>query len=157
MNPKPTGTEARVTPEYYDKRLPDGSKLDVYAICDLYGVCDPAIFHAIKKLLRAGKGSGGKSKTQDVQEAKDSLTRYLEILHAADPHPTRQEIERGIAEGRSWRWKYKAGGRWSDWFDSRNKPTWLEGLEYELAPIEPPTSLDEDVARRIRDTEYTRL
>ena len=46
------------TPPYYDKRLPDGTRLDVYAICQLYGVTSPAVFHAITKLLRAGKGSG---------------------------------------------------------------------------------------------------
>jgi len=69
------------------------------------------------------------------------VSLYSESVLAAhepncnDLHPNRQEIEQGIAEGRSWRWKYKDGGRWSDWFDSRNKPTWLEGLEYELAPI----------------------
>jgi len=67
------------TPEYYQRTVVPGTKLDVYAICRLYEVTDPAVFHAIKKLLRAGKGSGGKSRVQDVKEARDSLTRFLEM------------------------------------------------------------------------------
>lgn len=66
------------TPAYYERKAPAG-KLDVYAVCKIYEVTDPAIFHAVKKLLRAGRGSGGKSKKQDVSEAIDSLRRYLEM------------------------------------------------------------------------------
>ena len=57
------------------------------------------------------------------------------------PHPNRQEIEKGIAQGRSWRWRDKSKGQdrgqWSKWFDSSHKPMWLISIEYELAPIEP--------------------
>lgn len=140
------------TPPYYDKRLPDGTRLDVYAICQLYGVCQiygdtsPPVFHAIKKLLRAGKGSGGKSLRQDVAEARDALNRFLEMTVEDEPapapstgipHPNREEVERGLAEGRFWRWRDNDGGQWSNWFDSSHKPMWLRSIEYELAPIEP--------------------
>ena len=70
------------TPAYYERTMPAGSKLDIYAICRLYDVTDPAIFHAVKKLLRAGRGSGGKSRAQDVSEARDSLSRFLELEDA---------------------------------------------------------------------------
>lgn len=73
------------TPPYYDKRLPDGTLLDVYAICQLYGVTAPPVFHAIKKLLRAGKGSGGKSLQQDVAEARNALNRFLEMTVEEKP------------------------------------------------------------------------
>lgn len=135
------------TPPYYDKRLPDGTLLDVYAICQLYGVASPPVFHAIKKLLRAGKGSGGKSLRKDVAEARDALNRFLEMTveaepatapaTAGNPHPNREEVERGLAQGRFWRWRDKDRGQWSDWFDSSHKPMWLRSIEYELAPIEP--------------------
>jgi len=137
------------TPPYYDKRLPDGTLLDVYAICQLYGVTSPPVFHAIKKLLRAGKGSGGKSPRQDVAEARDALNRFLEMTVEEKPdppkqkievvwkHPNREEVERGLAEGRFWRWRDNYGGQWSNWFDSSHKPMWLRSIEYELAPIEP--------------------
>jgi len=44
----------------------------------LFGVTDPCLQHATKKLLCAGN-RGVKDELKDVQEAIASLTRYLEI------------------------------------------------------------------------------
>jgi len=52
--------------------------LDVYRVCDLFEVNDAAIQHAVKKLLLAGD-RGVKDKVKDIQEAIDSLERYLEM------------------------------------------------------------------------------
>lgn len=85
------------TPAYYERQAPAG-KLDVYAICKIYDVTDPAIFHAVKKLLRAGRGSGGKSKNQDVSEAIDSLRRYLEMEGLEGLQTVQKRHERTAAD-----------------------------------------------------------
>ena len=54
------------------------NKLDIYRILKLYGVSDPCLQHAIKKLLCAGK-RGVKNQTQDINEAILSLKRFLEM------------------------------------------------------------------------------
>lgn len=54
-----------------------GVKLDPYRIFSVYGVTDAPIQHAIKKLLRAGRGD--KSLDTDVQESIDSLLRWQEM------------------------------------------------------------------------------
>ena len=55
------------------------NKLDIYRILKLYEVNDPCLQHAIKKLLCAGKRGGGKNFLQDVNEAMQSLQRFLEM------------------------------------------------------------------------------
>lgn len=64
--------------DQYFKDVSKISKLDVYRLLKLYGVEDPCLQHAIKKLLCAGQ-RGAKSPSKDVQEAKDSLIRYQEM------------------------------------------------------------------------------
>ena len=54
------------------------NKLDIYRILKLYEVSDPCLQHAIKKLLCAGK-RGSKNFLQDVNEAVQSLQRFLEM------------------------------------------------------------------------------
>ena len=54
------------------------NKLDIYRILSLYDVTDPCLQHAIKKLLCAGK-RGAKNFLQDVNEAMQSLQRFLEM------------------------------------------------------------------------------
>lgn len=54
-----------------------GVKIDPYRICAVYGITDPAIQHAIKKLLRLGRGT--KDAQDDVEEAIQSLERWQEM------------------------------------------------------------------------------
>lgn len=61
--------------KHYNKKF-DG-RIDVYRICRLYDITDPAIYHAIKKLLRAGNSF--KSKKDDVEGAILSMERWLEM------------------------------------------------------------------------------
>lgn len=64
---------------HYFKALPAGAThIDVYRVLELFGVTDPCIQHAVKKLLVAG-GRGSKDAPRDVQEAIDSLTRWQEM------------------------------------------------------------------------------
>lgn len=62
----------------YARPCPYGT-VDVYRVLTLFGVTDPAIQHAIKKLLTAGRRPGGKSELRDVQEARQALDRYFEM------------------------------------------------------------------------------
>ena len=54
-----------------------GVKADPYRIAKAYGIDDPIIFQAIKKLLRSGRKH--KTRAQDVREAITSLERWEQI------------------------------------------------------------------------------
>ena len=66
-----------MTPDYYNRDF-NGHKLDPYRIAGLYGIIDHAIFHALKKLLRAGQKDGN-SAVDEVRGALAALQRWLEI------------------------------------------------------------------------------
>ena len=73
-------------PKYYkDVRMLD--ELDVYAVHQVFNIQDPsgAIQHASKKLLLSGVRTGGKSKRDDIKEARDTLTRWLELDAQLNP------------------------------------------------------------------------
>lgn len=77
-------------PQLYPKYYKDVSKLtevDVYAVHQLFNIQDPsgAIQHASKKLLLSGVRTGGKSKRDDIKEARDTLTRWLQIDELMNP------------------------------------------------------------------------
>ena len=60
------------------KRKCKGIELDTYDILKAYEVTNPAIQHAIKKLLAGGK-RGYKDIQQDYQEAIASIYRGIEL------------------------------------------------------------------------------
>lgn len=64
--------------DHYFKDVQTLKSVDVYRVLVLFGVTNPCLQHAIKKLLCAGN-RGVKDELKDVQEAIASLTRYLEI------------------------------------------------------------------------------
>ena len=55
------------------------NEVDVYRVLLLFNVTDPALQHAIKKLLVAGGRGGGKDISRDVQEVSDALERWQEM------------------------------------------------------------------------------
>jgi len=55
-----------------------GIFIDVYNILKAFDVTDPAIAHATKKLLAAGK-RGHKDRKQDLMEAIESIKRAIEL------------------------------------------------------------------------------
>jgi len=63
---------------HYFKKVTHLNAVDVYRVLSLYGVTDPCLQHAIKKLLCAGD-RGAKDIEQDVQEAIDTLERYQDM------------------------------------------------------------------------------
>jgi len=67
-------------PQYYkDVRHLDA--VDVYQVHQLFGIddCSGCIQHASKKLLLSGVRTGGKPKRKDIEEARDTLTRWLQM------------------------------------------------------------------------------
>lgn len=77
---RPPKGYVRVKHNHYYKKLPVGVKeVDIYRVLVLFGVTDPCLQHAIKKLLVAGGRGAGKDITQDIQEAIDSLNRKLDM------------------------------------------------------------------------------
>lgn len=73
-------TLAQRYPQYY-KRVGDFEEVDVYAVHHLFQVQDPSgcVQHASKKLLLSGVRTGGKSQFKDIKEARDTLTRWLQL------------------------------------------------------------------------------
>ena len=64
--------------KHYQKNVEHLKWVDVYRVLDLFGVSNPCLQHAIKKLLCKGT-RGVKDELKDVQEAIASLLRYLEM------------------------------------------------------------------------------
>ncbi len=67
-------------PKYY-KDVAEITDIDVYQTHELFQIqdCSGCIQHASKKLLLSGVRTGGKSKADDIKEARDTLTRWLQI------------------------------------------------------------------------------
>ena len=63
---------------HYKKPVAGLQFVDVYRVLTLFGVTDPCLQHAVKKLMVAG-GRGAKDISQDVQEAIDTLQRWQEM------------------------------------------------------------------------------
>jgi hypothetical protein len=61
----------------YQKKIKN-TYIDVYDILCAYGVSNPAVAHAIKKLLMPGQ-RGHKNATTDIKEAISALNRALEL------------------------------------------------------------------------------
>lgn len=63
---------------HYKKNVAGLSMIDVYRVLDLFGVTDPCIQHAAKKLLATGL-RGHKDAARDIQDAIDTLERWKEM------------------------------------------------------------------------------
>ena len=61
----------------YDREI-KGTRIDIYDILVAYEVTNPAIAHAVKKLLCAGE-RGAKGRYQDLTEAQESIARGLDL------------------------------------------------------------------------------
>ena len=81
--PTPVPAEQTMSAKYpkYHKDVSKLTSVDVYQVHQLFEVTDPsgALQHASKKLLLSGVRTGGKTKFQDIKEARDTLNRWLEI------------------------------------------------------------------------------
>ena len=68
---------------HYFKNVAHLECIDVYRVLELFGVTDPCLQHAVKKLLCAGI-RGVKDQGKDIQEAIDALQRALEMRQEDD-------------------------------------------------------------------------
>jgi hypothetical protein len=77
------GVEQSMSQRYpkYFKSVGHLTEIDVYATHMLFGIQDPSgcLHHASKKLLLSGVRTGGKSAFKDIAEARDTLTRWLQL------------------------------------------------------------------------------
>lgn len=71
---------AKKYPAYF-KDVSHLTEIDVYAVHHVFDLQDPSgiLHHASKKILLSGVRTGGKSVLKDIKEARDSLTRYLQL------------------------------------------------------------------------------
>lgn len=70
-------SNAKDFPHYF-KDVSNLSHVDVYRVLLLFGVTDPCLQHAAKKLLCAGS-RGGKDQAKDIEEAIATLRRWQEM------------------------------------------------------------------------------
>lgn len=77
---------SQLYPLYY-KDVSNLTEVDAYAVHYIFNIQDPsgAIQHASKKLLLSGVRTGGKSKRDDIKEARDTLTRWLQLDEQLNP------------------------------------------------------------------------
>jgi hypothetical protein len=74
-NKAPESLNGAVSPlNKYSRVLRSGATLDVYDVLDAFKVENPAVQHALKKMLCSGS-RGYKDYQTDIQEAIDSLER----------------------------------------------------------------------------------
>lgn len=66
-------------------------QIDVYRVLDLFDVTQPALQHAIKKTLFAGK-RGAKNYVQDLREAIQSIEREIDMFYEEE-HLVRISLE----------------------------------------------------------------
>ncbi|GAB0151066.1 hypothetical protein [Marinobacterium sp. BA1] len=68
-------------PKYY-KDFTGVDEVDVYMVHDRFQINDPSgcIHHASKKLLLCGVRTGGKDMATEIKEARDTLTRKLQLM-----------------------------------------------------------------------------
>lgn len=82
---------------HYYKDVRHLETVDVYRVLRLFGVADPCLQHAVKKLLVAG-GRGSKDARRDLREAIESIERAVAMMDEDDAAaPERPSTE---AEGR---------------------------------------------------------
>lgn len=67
-----------VNHSHYKKDVSHLNSIDIYRVIELFDVRHPALQHALKKILAAGK-RGAKNDTKDVSEAIDSLNRWQQM------------------------------------------------------------------------------
>jgi hypothetical protein len=65
---------------HYFRNVSHLKEIDIYRVLSLFNVTDPALAHAIKKLVVPGMRGGGKTTRKDIEEARDTLARKLEML-----------------------------------------------------------------------------
>lgn len=132
---------------HYFRRVTGLDWIDLYRFFLLFDVTDPCLQHAIKKLVVPGMRGGGKTERKDVEEAVDTLQRWLEIQNEddafmatfddrlpldADPHA---ELRKTWAPGQRWQVSWWGIG---GWVDCSETPEWHAVHSYRRHPDDVP-------------------
>lgn len=64
-------------------------KIDFYRIADLYGIHDPCVAHALKKILALGQ-RGAKDVETDAKDVIKSMERFLDMRVENAKHPIKE-------------------------------------------------------------------
>ena len=98
--------------------------LDVYRVISIFGVSDPCIQHALKKLLCSGV-RGHKDQSKDIQDVIDTLERWKEMRYEDDkveckPSP-KVSLESTDIDNPVERWYPDNSGEWIE-YDGSGQP-----------------------------------
>ena len=98
--------------------------LDVYRVINIFGVSDPCIQHALKKLLCSGV-RGHKDQSKDIQDVIDTLARWKQMREEDDkveykPSP-KVSLESTDIGSPTERWYPDDSGEWIE-YDGSGQP-----------------------------------
>lgn len=111
------------THSHYFKPCPYDT-LDVYRVINIFGVTDPCIQHALKKLLCSGV-RGHKDQSKDIQDVIDTLERWKQMRYEDDkveckPSP-KVSLESTDIGSPVERWHPDDSGEWIE-YDGSGQP-----------------------------------
>lgn len=106
--------------------------LDVYRVISIFGVSDPCIQHALKKLLCSGV-RGYKDQSKDIQDVIDTLERWKQMREEDDkveyPPSSKETLESTDIDSPVERWYPNDSGEWVE-YDGSGQPVeddvWVE-------------------------------
>lgn len=98
--------------------------LDVYRVINIFGVSDPCIQHALKKLLCSGV-RGYKDQSKDIQDVIDTLERWKQMREEDDkveylPSP-KVSLESADIDSPVEKWYPDDSGEWVE-YDGSGQP-----------------------------------
>ena len=100
--------------------------LDVYRVINIFGVSDPCIQHALKKLLCSGV-RGHKDQSKDIQDVIDTLKRWKEMRKEDDKITSSEVISPKVSlestdiDSPTERWYPDDSGEWIE-YDGSGQP-----------------------------------
>lgn len=126
----------------YQREIASGVYVDVYDVLVAFGVTNPAIAHAIKKLLCPGQ-RGHKSLRDDLVEARQSVDRAIELagVNVSEPEiKLRDSNGDNISKPKTMpRATQKMNGL-DDYYNRRSFEEWLRSLAPYSDPLETPNN-----------------
>ena len=108
--------------------------LDVYRVISIFGVSDPCIQHALKKLLCSGV-RGHKDQSKDIQDVIDTLERWKQMREEDDKITSSEVISPKVSlestdiDSPVERWYPDDSGEWIE-YDGSGQPV-EDGVEVE--------------------------
>ena len=110
---------------HYFKSCPYDT-LDVYRVISIFGVSDPCIQHALKKLLCSGV-RGHKDQSKDIQDVIDTLERWKQMreeddkITSSEVISTKVSLESTDIDSPVERWYPDNSGEWIE-YDGSGQP-----------------------------------